>query len=198
MQRGWSRRRIVRDLEVDRETVKRYAPPQKPATNPTAGFSPGPASRCEPRRAVITAGLERGLTAQRIHQDLCTDQTMSALAQDALRRHQEAASSRLPHAEFLELILHDEVNVREQCKIARRTASAEFAALKSLDDFDWRFNPSVSRMEIHELAACHFIRQGTDVLFVGPPGVGKHSSRRPSATLRSGRASSCAIAPSSI
>ncbi|MBM3844173.1 MAG: sigma-70 family RNA polymerase sigma factor [Verrucomicrobia bacterium] len=36
-QRGWSQRRIARELEVDRETVKRYAPPAKPATNPTAG-----------------------------------------------------------------------------------------------------------------------------------------------------------------
>ena len=50
---------------------------------------------------------------------------------------------------------------------------AEFKSLKTLEDFDWRFNPSVSRKDIYELAAGHFIRKGTDVLFVGPPGVGK-------------------------
>jgi transposase len=87
-QRGWSQRRIARELAVDRETVRRYAPPAKPAThptagseapkpasgeNPTAGFLPGPPSRCEPHRAVIVAALERGLTAQRIHQDLCAE-----------------------------------------------------------------------------------------------------------------------------
>ncbi len=98
---------------------------------------------------------------------------LSALAQTLSLRLQEAASNRLSHVEFLELILHDELNVREQRKITRRTVAAEFTALKSLEDFDWRFNPSISRKDIHELAACHFIRKHTDVLFVGPPGVGK-------------------------
>jgi len=95
---------------------------------------------------------------------------LSALAQTLSLRLQEAASNRLSHVEFLELILHDELNVRQQRKITRRTVAAEFTALKSLEDFDWRFNPSISRKDIHELAAGHFIRKHTDVLFVGPPG----------------------------
>ena len=98
---------------------------------------------------------------------------LSALAQTLPLRLQEATSNRLSHAEFLELILHDELNVRAQRKITRRTVAAEFTALKSLEDFDWRFNPAISRQDIHELAAGHFIRKHTDVLFVGPPGVGK-------------------------
>ena len=98
---------------------------------------------------------------------------LSALAQTLPLRLQEAAANRLSHAEFLELILRDELNVREQRKLARRTAAAEFIALKNLDDFDWRFNPSIPRKDIYELAAGHFIRQVQDVLFVGPPGVGK-------------------------
>lgn len=98
---------------------------------------------------------------------------LSALGQSLAVRLQEAAANRLTHAEFLELILHDELNVREQRKITRRTQAAEFTALKSLDDFDWRFNPAISRKDIYELAACHFIRQAHDVLLVGPPGVGK-------------------------
>lgn len=73
-QRGWSQRRIARELGIDRETVKRYAPAAKPATNPTAGSLPGPPSLCEAHRAVIEAALERGLTAQRIHQDLRSEQ----------------------------------------------------------------------------------------------------------------------------
>ncbi len=98
---------------------------------------------------------------------------LSALAQTLSLRLQEAAANRLSHAEFLELILRDELNVREQRKISRRTQAAEFTALKSLEDFDWRFNPSISRKDIYELAAGHFIRAATDALFVGPPGVGK-------------------------
>lgn len=80
-QRGWSQRRIARELAMHRETVKCYAPtPATPATNPTAGFLPDPPSRCEPHRAVIAAALERGLTAQRIHQDLCTDHGFAGAA----------------------------------------------------------------------------------------------------------------------
>lgn len=98
---------------------------------------------------------------------------LSALGQTLSGRLQEAAANRLSHAEFLELILHDEINVREQRKIARRTVAAEFTSLKKLEDFDWRFNAAISRKDLFELAACHFVRKATDVLFVGPPGVGK-------------------------
>lgn len=98
---------------------------------------------------------------------------LSALGQTLSVRLQEAAANRLSHAEFLELILHDELNVREQRRLTLRTKAAEFRALKTLEDFDWRFNPGVPRKEIYELAACHFIRKNTDALFVGPPGTGK-------------------------
>jgi DNA replication protein DnaC len=98
---------------------------------------------------------------------------LSALAQTLSIRLQEASANRLSHAEFLELVLHDELNVRQQRKISRRTVAAEFTTLRSLEDFDWRFNPAISRKDIYELAAGHFIRKATDVLFVGPPGVGK-------------------------
>jgi DNA replication protein DnaC len=53
------------------------------------------------------------------------------------------------------------------------TKAADFRALKSLEDFDWQFNPSISRKQIFELAAGSYLSSGKDVLFVGPPGVGK-------------------------
>ena len=98
---------------------------------------------------------------------------LSALGQTLSVRLQEAAANRLSHAEFLELLLQDELNVREQRRLTLRTKAAEFRALKTLEDFDWRFNPGIPRKEIYELAACHFIRKATDALFVGPPGTGK-------------------------
>ena len=98
---------------------------------------------------------------------------LSALGRTLSVRLQEAAANRLSHGEFLELILRDELQVREQRKLTRRTQAADFHGLKTLEDFDWRFNASISRKDIYELAACHFVRAATDVLFVGPPGVGK-------------------------
>jgi len=98
---------------------------------------------------------------------------LSGLAQTLSVRLQEAAANRLSHGEFLELILQDELNVRQQRLLARRTQAAEFHALKPLEDFDWSFNPSIHRKEIFELATGKFIREAKDVLFLGPPGVGK-------------------------
>ena len=88
-------------------------------------------------------------------------------------RLQEAAANRLSHAEFLELILQDELNVRQERLLNRRTKAADFRHLKTLEDFDWQFNPTIHRKQIYDLATGQFIRQANDVLFLGPPGVGK-------------------------
>ncbi len=60
---------------------------------------------------------------------------LSGLLQTLDVRLQEAAASRFGHGEFLELILQDELNVRHQRMLARRTKAADFRALKSLEDF---------------------------------------------------------------
>jgi DNA replication protein DnaC len=88
-------------------------------------------------------------------------------------RLQEAASNSLSHAEFLELVLQDELAVRADRQIDRRVKAAMFRELKTLDNFDWSFNPSIKKKQIFELATCKFIRETRDVLWMGPPGVGK-------------------------
>ena len=94
---GWSQRRIAREIGIDRETVARYAhlagtdPPVAEQTQPNliAGFGPsplqtrpnpipGPASSAAPFHDEIVAGIEKGLTAQRIWQDLCEAHAYSA------------------------------------------------------------------------------------------------------------------------
>jgi DNA replication protein DnaC len=103
----------------------------------------------------------------------CKKLRLSGLARTLALRLQEAAASRLSHAEFLELVLQDELNVRQERLLARRTKTADFHHLKTLEDFDWRFNPTIPRKQIYDLASGQFIRQTTDILFIGPPGVGK-------------------------
>jgi DNA replication protein DnaC len=88
-------------------------------------------------------------------------------------RLQEAMGNNLGHAEFLELLVQDELNIRQQRLIARRTKAASFRDTKTLEDFDFSFNPSVKRKQIYDLATCRFIRESRDMLFIGPPGVGK-------------------------
>lgn len=88
-------------------------------------------------------------------------------------RLQEARGNNLSHEEFLELILQDELNVREQRLLERRKNMAAFRDTRTLEDFDFSFNTSIKRKHVFDLATCQFVREARDVLFIGPPGVGK-------------------------
>jgi DNA replication protein DnaC len=98
---------------------------------------------------------------------------LSGLAGTLDVRLQEAAGHQLSHAEFLELVLQDELLVRSERLIQRRVKAAQFRELKPLDEFDFAFNPSIHKQQIFDLATCRFIRESRDVFFLGPPGTGK-------------------------
>jgi len=98
---------------------------------------------------------------------------LSGLAGTLEVRVQEAAGNQLNHLEFLELIINDELAVRDDRAIGRRIKRAGFRETRNLEDFDFSFNPSIKRRQIMELATGRFIREQTDVLVLGPPGVGK-------------------------
>lgn len=98
---------------------------------------------------------------------------LSGMAQTLDVRLQEAAANRLNHVEFLELVLADELAVRQERLIGRGLKAAAFREQKTLEDFQWDFNRAIKRKQIYDLAAGGFLRQHRDVLFVGPPGIGK-------------------------
>lgn len=98
---------------------------------------------------------------------------LSGLAQSLDVRLHEAQSANLTHAEFLELLLQDELLVRADRNLARRVNAACFRELKTFDAFDWSFNPSLPKKRILDLATGRFLTERRDVLFLGPPGVGK-------------------------
>jgi DNA replication protein DnaC len=98
---------------------------------------------------------------------------LSGLAETLDVRLQEAAGHQLSHAEFLELVLQDELLVRDQRLIGRRVKAAAFRELKPLDEFDWSFNPSLPKKQVFDLATCRFVRERRDALLMGPPGTGK-------------------------
>ena len=98
---------------------------------------------------------------------------LSGLLESLEVRLQEAAGHGLSHVEFLELILRDELAVRSDRQLQRRVKAALFRELKPLDQFDWSFNPSIKKKQVLDLATCRFVRERRDVLWLGPPGVGK-------------------------
>jgi len=98
---------------------------------------------------------------------------LSGLLESLEIRLQEAAGNSLSHIEFLELIVQDELAVRSDRQLQRRVKAALFRELKPLDQFDWAFNPSIKKKQVLDLATCRFVRERRDVLWLGPPGVGK-------------------------
>ena len=70
---------------------------------------------------------------------------LSGLGESLDVRLQEAAGHQLSHAEFLELVLQDELHIRNQRQIERRVKAASFRECKTLDEFDFSFNPSIKR-----------------------------------------------------
>lgn len=92
---------------------------------------------------------------------------------DALTlRAQQAQAERLGPLDFIALLVHDELQRRQDRLIGRRTKAAAFRDQKTLDTFDWKFN-AVDRALIFELASCRFIEHYDDVLILGNAGVGK-------------------------
>lgn len=88
-------------------------------------------------------------------------------------RIQEARANQLDFPEFLEILLEDELVARTNKKMTRSLKTAKFRNLKTLEEFDWQFNSNINRTLFFELAAGQFIRDGRDLLLIGPPGTGK-------------------------
>jgi DNA replication protein DnaC len=86
---------------------------------------------------------------------------------------QEAANQELPYADFLERVLSEEVASKTAKHISMRTSLARFPFVKSLDVFDFAYQPSLDKKQIQSLASCHFIEHGENIVVLGPPGVGK-------------------------
>jgi DNA replication protein DnaC len=88
-------------------------------------------------------------------------------------RLQQAREEEIPHLEFLQRMVQDEIERREARKLANRIRSACFEEEKTLEGFDFSFNPKIRKPYISELSTCLFVEKKEHVLIYGPAGVGK-------------------------
>jgi DNA replication protein DnaC len=86
---------------------------------------------------------------------------------------QEAADKDLSYADFLDQLLSEEIASKTAKNITMRTNLARFPFVKSLETFDFGYQPSLDKKQLQQLASCHFIEHGENVVILGPPGVGK-------------------------
>jgi DNA replication protein DnaC len=84
-----------------------------------------------------------------------------------------AARGEPPYLDFLDTLLRDELTSKARKRTAMGIQIAHFPAVKTLDDFDFKHQPSVDAKLVRELATGRFIANAENVLLFGPPGVGK-------------------------
>jgi DNA replication protein DnaC len=84
-----------------------------------------------------------------------------------------AKKAKLPELDFLELVLQDEVDRRDQKNLAMRVARAGFEEEQTLEGFDWDAPVTFDRDRVKELFGLGFLDRHEDVIFLGPVGVGK-------------------------
>lgn len=88
-------------------------------------------------------------------------------------RTKQAVEDNLAHEEFLLRLVSDEVERRDAKMLDQRVRRANFEHAKTLEDFDFLFNPAVPKAKVIDLATCTFVDRHRNVLLIGPSGVGK-------------------------
>jgi DNA replication protein DnaC len=88
-------------------------------------------------------------------------------------RNQQAIAEQWTYLEFLTRLVQDEVERRGHKQLDLRVRRSGIATAKTLESFDFTFNPAISRQQLYDLATCSFIREHRNVLICGQTGVGK-------------------------
>lgn len=92
---------------------------------------------------------------------------LSGVLQTLELRTEQATSDDVSHVEFLYRLLHDEVERREAKQLDLRLRRASFEHEKTLEDFDFAFNPTIPKAKIIDLATCLFIEKSENVVLIG-------------------------------
>jgi DNA replication protein DnaC len=98
---------------------------------------------------------------------------LSGILETLDARNRQAIDGQWSYVEFLSRLLEDEVERRAQKQLGLRVRRATLNAAKTLETFDFQFNPTVNRQQILALASCDYIRHKRNTLVCGPTGVGK-------------------------
>ena len=98
---------------------------------------------------------------------------LSGILDSLESRNRQAIAEKFSYMDFLGTVITDEIARRNQKKLASALRRANFRSQKTLEEFDFSFNPNLNRQLITELASCRFLEERVCVLIVGPCGTGK-------------------------
>ncbi len=86
---------------------------------------------------------------------------------------EQARNAKTGRTEFVDQLLVIEAEATVQRRLNARMRFANFPAPWTIDDFDLTAQPTIDEATIRELGTCSFLDDATNVLLIGPPGVGK-------------------------
>lgn len=93
---------------------------------------------------------------------------------EILHHHAEEASrNNISYLEFLDNLLQEEITAKNDRYIQMRRRMAHLPFYKTLEEFDFSFQSSIDPKRIHDLATLRFVAHQENLIFLGPPGVGK-------------------------
>jgi DNA replication protein DnaC len=90
-----------------------------------------------------------------------------------LKESENAAKTKLSYQDYLLRLMENEVLSKIDRSVNRRIQIAGFPQIKRLEEFDFSFQPQIDEKLIRELATMSFLNEAKNILFLGPPGVGK-------------------------
>lgn len=111
-------------------------------------------------------------TYERVHTQL-SQLKLSRMAEVLDPMAEEAAKAEWTYVDFLDRLLSAETEAKYERGVATRIRMARFPFHKTLEQFDFSFQPSIDKRKINELSKLRFIEDGENLVFLGPPGVGK-------------------------
>ena len=85
----------------------------------------------------------------------------------------KATKSKLQYEEYLLLLLEEEIKRKQDGSVKSKIISAKFPFVKTIEEFDFSFQPDFKEKEVIRLSGLEFIENKENVIFLGPPGVGK-------------------------
>lgn len=88
-------------------------------------------------------------------------------------RIQYANEKKLSYCQFLEILCEDEANNRKDNSYKKRYSKAKLPCFKTIEEFDFTFQPSIDSKIINDASTCSYIKEKKNIVFIGNPGTGK-------------------------
>jgi len=117
--------------------------------------------------------MKRGENLKEAIEYYCKLLSLPLIKEIYMKEAEEAAKSKISYQHFLYNILKQQANFRIENSVKSKIKKAKFPFIKTIEEYDFSFQPEVEEKLIRELSELNFMEDGKNIIFVGPPGVGK-------------------------